>query len=126
MTEPDTLVQWDTRPEREIIPGFHARFMHSAAMTFVSWRIDKGARLPEHHHVHEQVIHVLEGDFQVTLDGHTSVIHADGVAVVPSNARHSAVALTDCRVLDVFWPVREDYREGGTPLIAQALAGETQ
>ena len=40
--------------ERELIPGFHGRLIHSDSMTFVYWRIDEGAPLPEHSHPHVQ------------------------------------------------------------------------
>ena len=30
--------------------------------------------------------------------------------VIPSATVHSAVAITDCKVIDAFNPVREDYR----------------
>jgi quercetin dioxygenase-like cupin family protein len=32
------------------------------------------------------------------------------VHVIPSNTPHSAVALTDCRIIDSFAPARDDYR----------------
>jgi quercetin dioxygenase-like cupin family protein len=35
------------------------------------------------------------------------------VAVIPSNARHSGKAVTACRILDVFYPLREDYFPDG-------------
>jgi hypothetical protein len=31
------------------------------------------------------------------------------VGIIPPNAVHSGRALTDCKILDVFSPVREDY-----------------
>ena len=30
--------------------------------------------------------------------------------VIPSNMPHSAIAATDCKAIDVFSPVREDYK----------------
>jgi len=30
--------------------------------------------------------------------------------IIPSHMPHSALAVTDCRVIDTFSPVREDYR----------------
>ena len=95
---------------REIVPGYRARFLHSGAMTFAHWEVDAGAALPDHEHPHEQVAHVLEGRFELTLDGETRVLDSGTVAVIPGGTRHAGRAVTDCRLLDVFHPVREDYR----------------
>jgi quercetin dioxygenase-like cupin family protein len=96
--------------ERELIPGFHGRVIHTDSMTFVYWLIDKGAPLPEHSHPHEQVAHVFEGQFELTIDGETRTLEPETVAAIPGNAIHSGKAITQCRILDVFSPVREDYR----------------
>lgn len=93
----------------ELIPGFHVRFVHSEFMTFAYWTIDKGAELPVHNHKHEQVAHIIEGEFELTIDGETKQLSAGQVAVIPSNARHSGRAITPCRIIDAFYPVREDY-----------------
>ena len=68
-----------------------------------------GMALLEPSHPHEQVIHLLEGEFSLTIAGKSNVIKAGSVAVVPSNARHSGKAVTACSTLDVFYPLREDY-----------------
>lgn len=97
-------------PAREQMPGFHGRFIHADRVTIVHWEIDAGAELPEHSHPHEQISNLLEGEFEMTIDGATSRLAAGSVAVVPSNAVHSGRAVTACRFIDVFQPVREDYR----------------
>lgn len=38
---------------REIIPGFHGKFVHTDHMTLAYWDIEAGALLPEHAHAHE-------------------------------------------------------------------------
>jgi quercetin dioxygenase-like cupin family protein len=114
------VVDWSALEPTEIIPGFHGRFAHSANMTFVMWEIDAGARLPEHSHFHEQVVHMLEGNLEVTVDGATRVLHAGSLGIIPANAVHSARALTDCRVMDTFYPLREDYMKGGGPSVLRA------
>jgi len=105
---------WSSQEAKEVIPGFHGKVTHSDSMTFVLWEIDAGARLPEHQHVHEQVVHVLDGEFQATVEGKTETLRPGMVSAIPSNARHSGVAITNCRILDAFWPVREDYVDGLT------------
>ena len=103
--------------EKTIVPGFRARFIHSANMTFALWDIDAGASLPEHAHSHEQVGHLLEGEFILTIAGESNVMKTGSVAVVPSNARHSGKAVTACRILDVFYPPREDYFPNSLPMV---------
>ena len=78
--------------------------------TFAYWEIEADAPLPEHSHPHEQVANLLEGEFELTIDGRTERVQAGAVAVIPPNVPHSGRALTACRILDVFSPVREDYR----------------
>lgn len=105
---------WDDVPESTPIPGFHGRVQHSGSMSFVLWRIDAGAPLPQHRHIHEQVVIMLEGTFELTVDGRTRTCRAGDVAAIAPDTPHSGRALTDCRILDVFSPVREDYRDGLT------------
>lgn len=95
---------------REIMPGFKGRLVHSDNMTFVHWDISKGASLPEHSHMHEQVVNVISGEFELTVDGESQILKPKDVVCIPSDAGHSGQALTDCYIIDVFYPIREDYR----------------
>jgi len=99
-----------TLTPREVAPGFRGRFVHAQHMTLAIWEIEAGSGLPEHSHVHEQIVKVLSGEFELTVAGEARVLTADTVAVVPSGVRHSGRAITKCQVLDAFYPVREDYR----------------
>ena len=95
---------------REMVPSMKARFVHSDKMTFAFWDISVESSLPEHSHPHEQVMYVMEGEFDFTVDGETKRVGPGGVVVISPNAVHSSQPLKACRVLDVFHPVREDYR----------------
>jgi quercetin dioxygenase-like cupin family protein len=95
---------------REIVPGFTARFVHSEHMTFSYWQVKAGAVLPEHSHPHEQVANLITGSFEMTVAGETSILAPGMVAVIPPEAKHRGRALTDCFIIDVFYPIREDYR----------------
>ena len=96
--------------QQELVPGFKANFVTSKNMTLAYWDIQKGSVLPEHSHPHEQVANLIEGTFELTIDGESKVLAPGMVAVIPSNAVHSGKAITDCRIIDVFYPVREEYR----------------
>jgi quercetin dioxygenase-like cupin family protein len=95
---------------KEIIKGFFGRFVHTDKVTIGYIDIASGSILPEHNHVHEQTTTVLEGSLEITVEGEKNLLHKGHALVIPSNARHSAIALTDCKVIDVFCPVREDYK----------------
>jgi quercetin dioxygenase-like cupin family protein len=114
------LFEWDKIEAKTVIPGFRAKFVHSANMTFALWDIDAGGILPEHSHPHEQVVHQLEGELEVTVDGVTTVLRPGSVAVIPSNAVHSGRALTACRAMDAFYPRREDYMSGKPSVLQDA------
>ena len=95
---------------REIFPGVRARIVHTDR-TSQSWvELDAGATFPEHQHPHEQVVNVLEGRLELVVDGVTHTLAPGAVFVIPPDVRHAGRAVERCRVLDVFAPVREDYR----------------
>jgi len=96
--------------EKEIIPGFYGKMIHTEQLSVAHFRVEKGSTLPEHHHVHEQVTNVISGELEMTVGGETKVCKAGDVVVIPSDIPHSARALTDCRLIDVFQPARDDYR----------------
>ncbi len=96
--------------QKEIIPGYKARFIHSDNMTFAYWKIKADAPLPEHSHPSEQVATMLSGEFELDVAGEKKIISKGDVAVIPSNVKHSGKAITDCEILDVFYPIREEYK----------------
>ncbi len=65
---------------------------------------------PEHQHPHEQTVNVLEGTLDLVVAGEPIVLTAGQSYVIPPDVPHAGRARTACRVLDVFAPVREDYR----------------
>lgn len=95
---------------KELVPGISGQLIHTDTLTIGYFDIEKGAVLPAHSHIHEQVTNLLEGELEMTIDGETKTMKAGHIATIPSNVIHSAVALTHCKVIDVFNPVREDYK----------------
>ena len=95
---------------REIMPGYHGKLVHGEQMSWVFWDVEPNAEVPEHQHHHEQIMHVVEGTFEFTLNGEKGTYTAGDVVVIPSNAPHSGRAVTSCKLMDIFSPVREEYR----------------
>jgi quercetin dioxygenase-like cupin family protein len=100
----------DDVDERELIPGASVRFVHSDRMTIAYWHFDPGIALPEHSHPHDQVCNVIDGEFELTVDGVPERMTAGHLRVIPPDVVHSGRSITACRIIDVFSPVREDFR----------------
>lgn len=94
---------------KEILPGFKGKFIHGEAVTMAYWEIEPGSELPEHNHVHEQVLNMISGEFEFTINGKTQLLRGGDVVVIPSNAPHSGKAVTECTIIDVFSPTRPEY-----------------
>ncbi|MCB2229350.1 cupin domain-containing protein [bacterium] len=94
----------------EPVPGFKGRVVHGSSMTVVFWEVAAGSVMPEHSHPHEQVANVVDGTFELTISGETRQMKPGETAVIDPNEPHSGRALTDCRLIDVFQPVRMDLR----------------
>lgn len=103
-------VQLDQIQAKEIVPGYHGKMIHSPSMTFAYWRIEANRSLPEHSHFHEQVVNMLAGEFELTVNGTPYTLKSGDVLIIPPDTPHSGRSITECRILDVFHPVREDYR----------------
>ena len=58
-----------TLKSKEIMPGFHGKMVHGENLTWAFWTVEKDAVVPEHHHPHEQIMHVVSGEFEFTLEG---------------------------------------------------------
>lgn len=95
---------------KETIAGYTARTIHTGNMTFVYWKVASGAESPLHQHPHEQVAHVLEGRFELTIGNETKILEPGMAAFVAGGVLHGGKALTECLLLDVFYPEREDYK----------------
>jgi quercetin dioxygenase-like cupin family protein len=98
-------------PVKELMPGINGHYAHGANITLGYVEVKKGSILPEHRHVHEQITFVLEGQLDMIIGGVPCSLKAGMYHVIASNVPHSAIAPADCKVIDVFSPVREDYKK---------------
>lgn len=101
--------------ELKLADGILARIVTADSMTIAHVRLSKGADLPEHKHVHEQVVNVIEGELELIVEGVPHRLTRGKVFTLPSNIPHAARAISDCYVIDVFHPVREDFRVASFP-----------
>ncbi len=95
---------------KDLFPGVSGRYVHGNVTTFGYVDLKKGSTVKLHHHVHEQITYILEGELEMEIGGEKMVLKRGNFHVITSNTPHSATALTDCLAIDVFSPVREDYK----------------
>lgn len=108
------FINYNTKNKVTIFPGVHSAMEHSDQISYGCVSLEEGIIVPVHSHPHEQWTYILEGQMEFTLNGETQMLLPGTGAYIPSNALHGARAVTFCKVIDVFTPVREDYRELGS------------
>lgn len=105
-----TIIDITSLPVRELAPGFHARLLHGEALSMSRVSIDPGSHLPRHQHPHEQLTTVLSGHLQLTVGDTLCDLTAGMTVFIPGGVPHHGFAPVATEVIDVFTPVREDYR----------------
>ena len=95
---------------KSLAPGIDGKYIHGEGTTLGYVKIQSGSILKPHHHVHEQITFIIEGELEMTIGGKIFLLTSGMSHVIPSNTVHSAIARKDCIVIDVFSPVREDYK----------------
>ena len=100
-----------SQPAKEILGGtIRGHYAHLDRLTIGEVELRAGSVLPMHHHPHEQITYVLNGRLEFTVGDKTATLEPGMIALIPGGVLHGGKALSVCRVIDVFSPVREDYR----------------
>jgi quercetin dioxygenase-like cupin family protein len=95
-------------PSVEFVPGlgFQPVLGERTMVNFVTFAPHTEA--PTHVHEEEQIVIVLEGEFEFWIDGESRTMHQGDVAVVPPWVSHGARTHDQtCREVDVFNPPRK-------------------
>ncbi len=78
-------------------------------LMLVEFTFEKGAIGALHSHPHVQTSYVVEGRFEVTIDGVTEILGKGGAYIVPPNLVHGVKALEAGVLVDSFTPRRDDF-----------------
>jgi quercetin dioxygenase-like cupin family protein len=96
----------------ELAPGVRMQPLFGEGAMLNLLELEPGAHVPEHDHPHEQLGMVLEGELVLRIDGVDHRLPAGHAYRLAGGVSHAAWTEENrCRVLDVFQPVREDYRD---------------
>jgi unsaturated pyranuronate lyase len=71
--------------------------------------LKRGAIVPRHSHVNEQITWILSGALKLIFDDGERLLRGGQMLLIPANLPHSAEAMEDTVDIDVFAPPREDW-----------------
>jgi quercetin dioxygenase-like cupin family protein len=93
-------------------PGMRRQVLaNSDQLMLVRHYFDEGWVGAKHSHPHHQLVYVISGSLRLDVAGKIFDAHTGDSFVVDGGVEHQASALETSEVLDVFTPVREDYRD---------------
>lgn len=95
----------------EIFPGVHIYTVAGQELMLSLVEMEPGAVVEKHDHPHEQMGLMLEGEAEFTIGDEQRLVRAGQMWRIPGGVPHKVIAgEKPVRALDVFHPVREDYR----------------
>jgi quercetin dioxygenase-like cupin family protein len=119
--------RWDELPREELSPLIGRRLITGSGMMIAHVYLARGAIVPMHAHVNEQITYILEGRLRFTFgddEGEVVEIGAGEVLTIPPHLPHKAEALADTLDVDVFTPPREDWLRGDDAYLRGRPEGE--
>jgi quercetin dioxygenase-like cupin family protein len=94
-----------------IFPGVHIRTCACEKMMLSVVDLEPNSVVAEHQHPHEQVGMLLSGRAIFFIGDEQKTLQAGDLYRIPGNTKHKVIALEEpVKALDIFYPVREEYR----------------
>ena len=101
----------DEMSRHAIFPGVQIQTCSADKMMLSVVDLAPHAVVAEHAHPHEQVGMVLQGRAIFFIGDEQKTLQAGDLYRIPGGVRHKVVVLDEpARALDIFQPIREDYR----------------
>jgi quercetin dioxygenase-like cupin family protein len=114
--------RWADMPVDQLSDTIGRRLITGQDMMLAHVYLKKGAIVPRHQHVNEQITYILEGALRFHVGdgaGEEVIVRAGEVLCIPSNVWHQAEALEDTLDVDVFSPPRQDWLDGSDAYLRQ-------
>lgn len=97
-------------PLEKVAPGVTRQIMgYDSDIMLVVVNFESGAIGYKHKHPHHQVSYVVEGKFEVEIDGLKKVLCKGDSFLAPPDVEHGVICLEKGALLDAFSPLREDF-----------------
>jgi quercetin dioxygenase-like cupin family protein len=94
-----------------IFPGVHIKTCAAEQMMMSIVDLEPHSVVEEHSHPHEQVGMLLEGKALFIIGTEQKTLQAGDLYRIPGHTRHKVITSEQpTRAIDIFYPVREEYR----------------
>jgi quercetin dioxygenase-like cupin family protein len=113
---------WAEIEPEQLNPLVTRQFVVGTKTMLARLGLKKGAHVPRHSHVHEQISHVVEGALSFLVDGKEVTVRAGEILCIPPHVPHEVIALEDSVALDIFNPQRQDWIDGDDAYLRLAPA----
>lgn len=100
---------FERMPIEKLTDKISRQYLYAAQSMLVKWIFKKGAIIPLHHHVNEQITWIVKGSVIVNSQEKEFKVNAGEVIVFPPHVPHEFIVLEDTIDIDFFTPVREDW-----------------
>jgi quercetin dioxygenase-like cupin family protein len=104
------LLDYPNMVKYKVWNGISGPIFHSDKMTIAHLEIEAGTELPMHQHYHEQWSNLIEGEFEFIINGEVYSLKPGMSVHMPPDVPHSGRAITNCKIIDCFHPVRQDWK----------------
>ncbi len=104
-----TFYDFEKMPIEKLNDKISRQYIYAGQSMLVKWIFKKGAEVPLHHHVNEQITWITKGSVKVYTQGKEFIVKAGQVIVFPPHVPHEFYALEETIDIDFFTPIREDW-----------------
>jgi len=103
------LYRWDEIALEKVTEMVSRKFVTGERETMAQIYLKRGAIVPRHAHLSEQMTYVLQGALKLLVGDEEVTLREGEVLHIASSVPHQVEALDDTFVLGLFSPIREDW-----------------
>jgi quercetin dioxygenase-like cupin family protein len=118
--------RWSEIAPEKLNPLVTRQYIIGTNMMLARIMLKRGAVVPEHRHMNEQISHVLQGSLVYRIEGAETLLRSGEMMCLPPDVPHEVIALEDSEVLDIFNPPRYDWVDGNDAYLRSVPATDRE
>jgi quercetin dioxygenase-like cupin family protein len=103
------VTSWEKLEKEKLSATITRQMIYGEKAMLARIAISRGAIVPRHSHINEQITWILSGALKLIFDDGERIVHSGELLLIPANVFHAAEALEDTVDIDIFGPPREDW-----------------